>query len=537
MEFDPVLVHEWLRRSARRYPDKDAVICGPDRLTYAELDARSDRLAAALRDMGLARHDRAVIFLDNCAETVVALYATLKAGGTFIIINGSVKGPKLRYILSDSGAGVLITHRMKRRVVGDALSDGAAQPQVVWVGCDADNPPPGLPRSSCWADLLSHSPEGASDGAVRALDEPRSIDVDLATLIYTSGSTGEPKGVMSTHHNMVSAARSIVQYTGNDVDDIILGVLPLSFDYGLYQVVMSVMCGSTIVLERSFAFLHKILQRIAEEKISALPVVPTMVAMMLRMKDLGGYDLSSLRYVTNTAAALPVQHIVALRQLLPDVRIYSMYGLTECKRVSYLPPEELDRRPGSVGKAMPNCETIILDDEGNECPPGEIGELVIRGANVMQGYWQAPEITARTYCDGGYRARRNLHSGDLFRADEEGFLYFVGRRDAMIKSKGERISPKEVEFAICNLAGVAEAAVVGVPDEVMGQAIKAVVVAEDGATVTANDVLKHCSRNLELFMVPKYVDIADDLPRTPNGKIDRKALVRSHNSEGADDAS
>jgi len=534
MEFDPVLVNEWLRRSARRYPEKEAVISGTDRVTYAELDARSDRLATTLSGIGLARHDRAVVFLDNCAETVVALYAILKAGGTFIILNGSVKGPKLRYILSDCGAKVLIAHRTKRGVVGQALSGGAAEPEIVWVGCDAEKPPPDLPRSSCWADLLGNAEESDA-GAVSSL--PRCIDVDLATLIYTSGSTGEPKGVMSTHHNMVSAARSIVQYTGNDVDDVILGVLPLSFDYGLYQVIMSVMCGSTIVLERSFAFLHKVLLRIAEEKISALPVVPTMVAMMLRMNDLSGYDLGSLRYVTNTAAALPVQHIVALRQLLPDVRIYSMYGLTECKRVSYLPPEELDRRPGSVGKAMPNCETVILDEEGNICPPGEIGELVIRGANVMQGYWQAPEITARAYREGGYPEGRNLHSGDLFRSDEGGFLYFVGRRDAMIKSKGERISPKEIEFAICNLSGVAEAAVVGVPDEVMGQAVKAVVVAEGGATLTSNDVLKHCSKNLELFMVPKYVDVVEDLPRTPNGKIDRKALARSHNSEGAGNAS
>ncbi len=537
MEFDPVLVHEWLRRAARRYPEKEAVIGGTDRLTYAELDARSDRLATALRDMGLERHGRAAIFLDNSAETVVALYAILKAGGAFIVLNGSVKAPKLRYVLSDSGARVLITHGIKRGVVAEALSDGAVQPEIVWVGCDAQRPLPDLPRSSCWADLLGSAPESDADAAASLSSLPRCIDVDLATLIYTSGSTGEPKGVMSTHHNMVSAARSIIQYTGNDVDDIILGILPLSFDYGLYQVIMSVMCGSTVVLERSFAFLHKILLRIAEEKVSGLPVVPTMVAMMLNMKDLSGYDLSSVRYVTNTAAALPVQHIVALRQLLPDVRIISMYGLTECKRVSYLPPEELDRRAGSVGKAMPNCETVVVDEEGKVCPPGEIGELVIRGSNVMQGYWRAPEITARAYRDGSYPANRNLYSGDLFRTDEEGFLYFVGRRDAMIKSKGERISPKEVECAICNLAGVAEAAVAGVPDDVMGQAIKAVVVAETGAALTANDVLKHCSKNMELFMVPKYVDIVEELPRTPNGKIDRKALSRSHKDGGSGDAS
>jgi long-chain acyl-CoA synthetase len=348
--------------------------------------------------------------------------------------------------------------------------------------------------------------------------------VDLATLIYTSGSTGEPKGVMSTHHNMVSAARSIVQYIGNVEEDIILDVLPLSFDYGLYQVIMAFMFGGTVVLEKSFLYLHSILDRIVQEKVTGFPIVPTVVAMLLKMQDLSKYDLSSLRYMTNTGAALPVEHIRKLRNLFPHVTMISMFGLTECKRVSYLPPEELDQRPSSVGQAMPNCEVSVVDEDGNEVPPGETGELIIRGSNVMQGYWNDPVLTARAYRDGSYPAGRILYSGDYFRQDEKGFLYFLGRKDDMIKSKGERISAKEVENNICGMAGVTEAAVIGLPDEILGQAIKAYIVPAADAELTDKQVLKYCAEHMETFMVPKYIEFMDSLPKTPNGKIDKKQL-------------
>ena len=227
-----------------------------------------------------------------------------------------------------------------------------------------------------------------------------------------------------------------------------------------------------------------------------------------------------------TGAALPVEHIRSLRRLLPHVRIYSMFGLTECKRVGYLPPEEIDNKPSSVGMAMPNCETFILDDDGNQLPPGQTGELVIRGSNVMQGYWKSPELTARTYRDREYPAGRRLHSGDYFHKDKESFLYFVGRKDDMIKSKGERISPKEVENNISAMDGVVEVAIIGVSDEILGQAIKAFIVPASGKELTERDVLRFCTQNMESFMVPKYILFMDELPRTPNGKIDKKRLEK-----------
>jgi acyl-CoA synthetase (AMP-forming)/AMP-acid ligase II len=352
----------------------------------------------------------------------------------------------------------------------------------------------------------------------------------LATIIYTSGSTGEPKGVMSAHYNMVSATRSITQYLENVEDDIILNVLPLSFDYGLYQVLMGFFFGGTVVLEKSFLYPYKILEKVIQEKVTGFPLVPTMAALLLQMEDLSKFDLRSLRYVTNTAAALPVVYIRKLQAMLPHVKMFSMYGLTECKRVSYLPPDQLDRRPESVGIAIPNEEVLVVDDDGNEVPSGHVGELVIKGSNVMQGYWNAPEETAKRFRPGRYRGEALLFSGDLFKRDEEGFLYFVGRKDDMIKTKGERVSPKEIENALCELEGVAEAAVVGIPDEMIGQAIKAFIVPKKEASLTEKLVIAHCTKNLEPFMIPKYVEFRESLPKSANGKIDKKALIAGEES-------
>jgi amino acid adenylation domain-containing protein len=523
IEFNPTLVHDWLSRSARCFPDKAALICDQQRWTYKALDQHTDKLAVALLGAGVRRQDRVVVLLDNSAETVISLYGILKAGGVFIILAGSIKGAKLRYILENSGANILVTHTSKARVVSDALSDGAKDCRVIWVGPTKRIPEEFSESSLSWDDIFSDSTGKIADGEEDS-ELPRCVDVDLATLIYTSGSTGEPKGVMSTHHNMISAARSIIQYVGNVEDDIILDVLPLSFDYGLYQVIMAFMFGGTVVLEKSFLYIHRILEQIAQEKVTGFPIVPTIVAMLLKLQDLTKYDFSTLRYMTNTGAALPVEHIRRLRSMFPQVTMVSMFGLTECKRVCYLPPEELDRRPSSVGKAMPNCEVFVIDKDGNEVAAGQTGELIIRGSNVMQGYWRDPKLTAKTYRGGAYPSGRILYSGDYFRRDEQGFLYFLGRKDDMIKSKGERISAKEVENNICGMEGVVEVAVLGLPDEIFGQVIKAYVVPAPQVELTEKQVMRYCSANMETFMVPKYVEFLDSLPKTPNGKIDKKQL-------------
>jgi long-chain acyl-CoA synthetase len=287
---------------------------------------------------------------------------------------------------------------------------------------------------------------------------------------------------------------------------------------------MAFMFGGTVVLKESFLYIHRILERIVQEKVTGFPIVPTIVAMLLKLQDLKKYDFSTLRYMTNTGAALPVEHIKKLRGMFPHVTMISMFGLTECKRVSYLPPEELDRIPSSVGKAMPNCEVFVVDKDGREVAPGQTGELIIRGSNVMQGYWKDPELTAKTYRNRRYPGERMLYSGDYFRKDEQGYLYFLGRKDDMIKSKGERISAKEIENNISGMKGVAEVAVLGLPDDIIGQAIKAYIVRAPELKLTDKQVLKYCSENMETFMAPKYIEFLENLPKTPNGKIDKKQL-------------
>ena len=529
IEFDPVLVHQWLSRSAALYPDRKAVITNNECLTYKELDCRTTWLAKKLCRMQIEHQDRVLIFLDDSAKIVTSLYSVLKAGCVFVVLEGSLKSGKLNYILQNSGATVMIADTSKAQIVKDAMQENTAGCKIIWTGNSGKIPRQVCEKSYTWDEIFSDYQDRLVYAETPSL--PNTIDVELACLIYTSGSTGEPKGVMSTHHNMITAARSIIQYIGNQTDDIILNVLPLSFDYGLYQVIMAFMFGGTVVEDKSLTYLGKVLEKIGKYRVTGFPIVPTIAAMLIRMENTWKYDFSSLRYITNTGAALPVEHINKLRGIFPEAKMFSMFGLTECKRVGYLPPEELDNRPASVGKAMPNCKVHILDDDGNEVGPGQIGELVVKGSNVMQGYWRAPDLTQKTYRSGRHPHEKYLHSGDFFKMDEDGFLYFVSRKDDMIKSKGERISPKELENNISSFDGVAETAVIGVPDEILGQAVKAFIVLSPGSKLNEKQLLKMCSENMESFAVPKFIEFVRELPKTPNGKIDKKALKAIQESE------
>jgi long-chain acyl-CoA synthetase len=366
------------------------------------------------------------------------------------------------------------------------------------------------------------------DSAVAAADRelvpPATIDQDLAAIIYTSGSTGDAKGVMVTHLNMVTAATSISTYLGLRPDDIILNVLPIAFDYGLYQILMSSRVGATLVLQRSLAFPVKVLETMVREKVTVLPGVPTVFTMLLNLGSFGKYDLGTLRLVTNTAAALSEKQIRDIRASFPTATLFSMYGLTECKRVTYLPPDQLDVRPMSVGKGMPNEELWLVDEQGRRLPNGSTGELVVRGSHVMRGYWRKPQQTAERLKPGELPGEMYLYTGDIFRTDAEGYLYFVGRKDDIIKSRGEKVSPREVENVLHKLDGVLEAAVIGVADEVMGEAVKAFVVLKQGHSWSERDVIKHCLAHLESFMAPKQVVFLDALPRTDTGKITKRGL-------------
>jgi acyl-CoA synthetase (AMP-forming)/AMP-acid ligase II len=284
--------------------------------------------------------------------------------------------------------------------------------------------------------------------------------------------------------------------------------------------------GGTLVLEKQFLYPQPYLELIGKERVTGLPIVPTMTAILSNLKSLEGFDFSSVRYITNTAQALPAHHIRLLRTHMPQARIFSMYGLTECKRALYLPPELIDTKPDSVGIPMPNTEAWLEDDAGHRIgAPDEVGELIVRGTHVMPGYWNRPDESAKTLRPGRYPFERELKTGDLFRRDADGHLYFVSRKDDLIKTGGERVGPREVEDAIQSLPGVKEAAVIGVPDEVLGFAIKAFVVVREGASLTAADIVKGCQARIERYMVPKHVEFRSELPRTATGKLSKRDLA------------
>lgn len=508
------LVSDFLEQSAVRVPDKTALISGPQRYSYSQLDAMANRMANALRARGLQRGDRVILFLPNGVELVVAIFATLKAGGVFVVVNSSTKRDKLKYMIDNCRASAILMQGRQASLATTLLQEAPSLQFAILTG----KPNPDAVQDQPNILSFEQIQEDCPSTPLPQINEPS----DLACLIYTSGSTGEPKGVMSAHSNVVFAACSIISYIQNREDDIVINVLPLSFDYGLYQLLMTFSFGGTLVLERSFAYPAQILKKMEEERVTGFPGVPTLFAILLQM-DLAPYDLSALRYITNTAAALPPSHIQQIRDKFPGATLFSMYGLTETKRTLYLPPDQLDKRPGSVGIAIPGTEVWIEDEDGKRLGPNEIGELVIRGPHVMQGYWEKPEATAQRYRvtrDG----ERICYSGDLFRMDEDGYMTFVGRKDDIIKSRGEKVAPKEIENVLYALPGVAEVAVVGVPDPILGESIKAIIV-NRGPQLSERDVLLHCRQNLEDFMVPQTIEFRDSLPKTSSGKIKKTGLT------------
>jgi long-chain acyl-CoA synthetase len=512
-------VEHFLELSARKYPSKTALVFEEQKLTYAQIHRDCNGLANALLASGVRRGDRVVICLPNGVDAVLAIFAALKAGAVFVLVNHTTKSEKLIYILNNCRACALVIWDSKLKEVHCGDKELPSTKVIFGVGSkellSAEAQRLGKP--------LTLFAEAISEARADAAPNNKCIDLDLAALIYTSGSTGRPKGVMLTHLNIVSAATSITTYLENTSEDTVLNVLPLSFDYGLYQVLMMFKVGGRVILEPSFNYPFQLVRRLIDEQVTGLPIVPTIGATLLEF-DLSKYQFPSLRYITNTAAALPTRHIMELRRLFPNVKIYSMYGLTECKRVSYLPPDQIDIRPTSVGRGMPNEEVYIVDEQDRRVGPGVIGELVIRGSNVMKGYWELPEETAKTLRPGPLPGEKVLYSGDLFRADDHDYLYFVGRKDDIIKSRGEKVSPREIEDVIYGVDGVVEVAVVGVPDPVLGNVIKAIVSLRPGACITQNDILRRCREKLEDFMIPKVVEFQASLPKTDSGKISKRMI-------------
>ncbi len=506
------MVPSLLESGARLGHDRLALVCGRDRLTYGDLLQAVEQAAAGLQALGVSRGDRVALCLESSWEAVVAIFAIARAGAVFVPIGRTVKAPKLSQIFSDCAPVAVFTDARMRPVVDEAMARAPGVQVLVGAVGDGSAAAPESVEAVSFAGLL----QLGSGRGVRVA----AIDLDLCALIYTSGSSGRAKGVMLSHANIQSATASINSYLGNTPDDVILDVLPLSFDYGLYQLFLAFSSGACLVLERAFTYPSTLLELITRERVTALPIVPTLAALLAR-HNLDDHDLSSLRYLTNTGAPLPSAHIRFLRTALPRVQIFSMYGLTECKRVSYLPPSEIDARPDSVGRPMDNVEVFVADDTGRLSPTG-VGELVVRGSNVMRGYWNAPEQTAQVLRPGLLPGQHLLYTGDRFRIDENGYMYFEARLDDVLKCRGQRVSPKEVENVLYEISGVNGASVFGIPDDVLGTAVKARLAVDPAAGLTEQTVLRYCASRLEDFMVPKEIEFVDHLPTTESGKILRR---------------
>jgi amino acid adenylation domain-containing protein len=511
------MLHDFLTQSALRAPGVEAISAGGATLTYGQLKHDATAVAHSLRAAGVQAGDRVIVLSPNTITAALGFWAVVMCGAVVVMISPRTPTHKLAWILKDADATALITDES---LVDVAVAAGLTKLRAVIVA----GPPSAL------AELcdLAHSvtlDDAVAAGSHADDDLGARARTDLAALIYTSGSSGEPKAVMVTHGNVDAAATAIRSYLDLTCCDVLLCALPLSFDYGLYQMIMSVQAGARLVLERSFDLPGQILNTIVREGVTVFPGVPTMFAMLARLRSLERWDVTGVRTITSTGSALATEQVAWLRGAFPRAQIFSMYGLTECKRCTYLPPVDLERKPGSVGVAIPGNEIWLVDPEDRVVAAGEVGELVVRGPTVMAGYWRRPEETARRLRPGPDPGEFVLYTGDLCRLDDDGYLYFVSRMDDVIKSRGEKVAPAEVEAALGSSPGVLEAAVVGRPDDVLGQAIHAFVVVDTGSEVTPAVLRAACCERLEPFMVPQAIEIVDTLPRTANGKIERAALV------------
>jgi acyl-CoA ligase (AMP-forming) (exosortase A-associated) len=519
MEF---LIHHMLQSSACVAPHKEAVVHGQQRLMYQELANQVGSLASGLRRAGLRRGDRLGICLEASIPQVVSIFAASQAGGVFVPINSLLFPEQVAHIAKDCEMTGLITTPEKLATLADVLPQ---IPSLRFVVVTSNGELPKLAILILRFEELCLWPPAAA---------PREAGIgkDLAAILYTSGSTGKPKGVMLSHSNVMAGSRIVSAYLGITSAERILAVLPFSFDAGLNQLMTAIQQGGTIVLI-NFVFAREIVQTLQKERITGLAGVPTLWSLLAQPNStLQKQPLPDLRYITNTGGAMPQAVLAVLRRTLTTTKIILMYGLTEAFRSTYLPPEELDLRPTSMGKAIPDTEIIVINEQGQLCEPGEVGELVHRGPTVSMGYWGRPEDTNKVLRPNPLLppqvgdCERVCYSGDLVRMDEDGFLYYVGRRDTMIKSSGFRISPTEVEEALFSSGKLRGAAVIGIPDETLGQTIKAFVVPRDHEPVDAEALIAHCAEKLPRYMIPRAVDVLDELPKTTSGKVDYPALRR-----------
>ncbi|ABA58418.1 AMP-dependent synthetase and ligase [Nitrosococcus oceani ATCC 19707] len=516
------LVHSLVLDNALKGPDASALVHGDQTLTYASLGETVEACARGLLALGLASSERVAIYLPKRPETVVTLFGAAAAGGVFVPINPLLKPRQVAHILRDCNVRVLVTASNRIDFLQDALAECHDLRSLVIVDAPTQTIEKlAQPMAISWERLLSLGTTQQSPGH-------RRIDSDMAAILYTSGSTGRPKGVVLSHRNLVAGAQSVAQYLENNSNDRLLAVLPLSFDAGFSQLTTAFSVGASVVL-MEYLLPKDVIKSITRHGITGITAVPPLWVQLASLAW-PPEAADTLRYIANTGGRMPKAATTALRRSLPQTKVFLMYGLTEAFRSTYLPPEEVDKRPDSIGKAIPNVEIQVAREDGSLCLPGESGELVHRGVLVAMGYWNDPKKTAERFRPTPGQPPElplteiAVWSGDTVRMDEDGFFYFIGRQDEMIKTSGYRVSPTEVEEVLYQAGLVAEAAVVGVLHPKLGQGIVAIV-KPNKDNFDPEDLLATCRAELPNFMVPLAVIVSENLPRNTNGKIDRRALA------------
>ncbi len=520
---DSTLLPELIARAAERAPTSPALTYGKATLSYGELQDSVSRFASGLIGLGLARGERVAIYLEKRFETVIASFGAPAAGGVFVPLNPLLKADQVGYIMRDCNVRVLVTSPERLALLQETLPACHDLRHVVVL--DAADPLPALGALNVlrWSTLLD-APQAVGH---------RVIDTDVVGILYTSGSTGKPKGVVLSHRNMVAGAKSVASYLENHAGDTLLAALPLSFDAGFSQLTTAFHVGARVVL-LNYLLPRDVIKAIEREKVTGLTAVPPLYIQLTQLAWPESIT-SHLRYFANTGGRMPRETLDALRRHLPQSRPFLMYGLTEAFRSTFLPPAEVDKRPDSIGKAIPNAEILVLREDGSPCAPNEPGELVHRGALVGLGYWNDPEKTAERYKPLPVHAPGReaglvlpeiaVFSGDTVRMDEEGFIYFIGRRDEMMKTSGYRVSPTEVEEILYATKMVGECVAFGVDDDRLGQAIQVIATPPVSGQLDVAALLAECRSRMPAYMVPAGIDVREGpLPRNPNGKIDRKTL-------------
>jgi len=508
-------VNNFLESSTQKYPDKNAIWYNNEWMTFSQIDILSNKLGNYLKETGIQRGDRVALLYENSYDYIIAYYAILKIGAVTVALNTDTTPEALIYLLNDSGAKAIIANNKHSKQLFPALEKLPHLKHVILNNNDLSQYVQFkykniIKLSEIYAHSLSNQPD------------VRCIDIDLASIVYTSGSTGKPKGVTLSHLNIISNTQSIVKYIELTQDDRIMVVLPFYYIYGKSLLNTHFYVGASVVIDNRFAFPNVILETMQKTQVTGFSGVPSTFMILLNQSSVRKYKFESLRYLTQAGGAMApiIQKDVA--KVFAPAKLYIMYGATEASaRLSYLDPEMLKYKWGSIGKAIPNVDLFIADEHGKELPQGKIGEIVARGSNLMAGYWNDPDETSKALKNGLY------YTGDLGKMDEDGFLYVVGRIKDMIKVGGERISAKEIEEAILEIKEVQEAAVIGVEDQTLGEAIKAFVVSKNQNNGIEENKIREILRDkLPSFKMPKYIEFRENLPKNESGKI-LKTILKS----------